>query len=250
MRPLAVTPQLCDPEPKLVESTARYAIYFTPADDSLLGIFGASVLRRKATSADPFINRQLPYPFENTELWLACIKKPSHYGFHATLKAPFCLSSGQSADSLLCEVKHFCTLQRPLSLNGLAPRRTRRFDALAFEQQPDGIHRLANECVEQFEAWRAPLSETDLERRYQDTLCDEQIHYLNRYGYPYVLNQFNFHMTLSGTQPDDQNGWLQWLRTVYPLMVTDTPCLDRLSVFYQPDRKTPFTRIAEFPFGG
>lgn len=227
----------------------RYAIYFAPADDSALGVFGASVLRRHAETAEAHINPQLPYGFDNTELWLACIKKPAHYGFHATLKAPFVLAEGQTVKTLLEDVADFCRKQVVLSLNGLEPRRTRRFDALAFEQQPAAVHHFANDCVERFEKYRAPLTDADLERRHRDNLTSEQLDYLNRYGYPYVFNQFNFHMTLSGTQPDDDNGWLQWLRTIYPLMVPAAPVLDRLSVFHQPDRNTPFVRIAEYRFG-
>ncbi|MEM7256458.1 MAG: DUF1045 domain-containing protein [Pseudomonadota bacterium] len=227
----------------------RYAIYFAPADDSPLGQFGASVLRRHSHNLEPYNNPDLPYDFNNTDLWLSSIKKPAHYGFHATLKAPFELADGQSAESLLNDVADFCSHQKTLSLRGLKPRRTRRFDALAFEHQPEDVHHFANTCVVQFEKYRAPLSVADHQRRHKEQLSPEQTDYLNRYGYPYVFNQFNFHMTLSGTQPDDANGWLQWLRTIYPLMVSEPPVLDRLSVFHQPDRQTPFVRIAEFCFG-
>ncbi len=227
----------------------RYAIYFSPADDSALGIFGASVLRRHALESTPYINPDLPYNFDNTPYWLSCIKKPAHYGFHATLKAPFELAPGQTAASLLNDVSQFCATRKSMTLEGLEPRRTRRFDALAFAQQPDAVHRFANAVVEHFEPYRAPLGEADLARRHKDNLTPEHIENLERYGYPYVMNQFNFHMTLSGTQPDDESGWLQWLRTIYPMMVEEAPVLDRLSVFHQPDRNTPFTRIAEYPFG-
>ena len=227
----------------------RYAIYFAPADDSPLGVFGASVLRRKAESSEAWQNPDLPYNFDNTDLWLRCIRKPGRYGFHATIKAPFELVPGYSATELLSDVESFCRQQSVLPMPNLAPRRTRRFDALAFDQQPEAIRAFANQCVEHFEPYRGALTEADLKRRHQDNLSEEQQHYLDRYGYPYVFNQFNFHMTLSGTMPDDDNGYLQWLSTIYPLMVPETPVLDRLSVFHQPDRNTPFVRIAEFPFG-
>ena len=226
----------------------RYAIYFAPADDSALGLFGASVLRRKAESADTWLNPDLPYNFDNTDLWLQCIKKPARYGFHATIKAPFELSATHSAEQLLDDVEKFCKQQTSIPLENLAPRRTRRFDALAFDQQPEAVHHFANQCVEHFEPYRGALTEADLKRRHHDSLTHEQQQYLDQFGYPYVLNQFNFHMTLSGTMPDDDNGYLQWLSTIYPVMVTETPVLDRLSVFHQPDRNTPFVRIAEFPF--
>ncbi len=227
----------------------RYAIYFAPADDSPLGVFGASVLRRKAGNAQAWYNPDLPYNFDNTDLWLSCIKKPARYGFHATIKAPFELAPGCTADQLLSDVEQFCKNQSVLAMPDLAPRRTRRFDALAFEKQPDAIKAFANKCVEHFEPYRGPLTEADLKRRHQDNLSEEQQHYLDQFGYPYIFNQFNFHMTLSGNMPDADNGYLQWLSTIYPLMVPETPVLDRLSVFHQPDRNTPFVRVAEFTFG-
>ena len=229
-------------------TSERYAIYFAPADDSALGIFGASILRRKAHSADTWLNPDLPFNFDNTDLWLQCINKPARYGFHATLKAPFELSTTHRAEQLLDDVEKFCKQQQRMPLHNLAPRRTRRFDALAFDQQPEAVHRFANQCVEHFEPYRGALTEADLTRRHQDPLTREQQHYLDQFGYPYVFNQFNFHMTLSGTMPDEDNGYLQWLSTIYPMMVKETPVLDRLSVFHQPDRNTPFVRIAEFPF--
>jgi len=164
--------------------TARYAIYFAPDDDSELGIFGATVLRRHALDASDWLNPEMPVEFPQSSVWSDRIQRPAHYGFHATIKAPFELSKGQVSDNLIADVADFCHSLQPISLDGLAPIRTNRF-----------------------------------------------------------------HMTLSGRNDHNDADYLNWLCRLYQSMVTNTPVLDRLCVFYQPDRTTPFVRIEEFHFG-
>ena len=229
--------------------TARYAIYFTPDDKSELAAYGATVLRRTPVDASDWLNPDLPVSFPDTSAWHDQIKKPAHYGFHATIKAPFELAQGQSADKLITDLEAFCQNKTPIILDGLAPVRSSRYDALAFKQQPDEIPILASDCVTQFEVYRAPLTAADIERRNPASLTESELANMHRYGYPFVLNDFNFHMTLSGQNNRDDNAWFVWLQDLYLAMVKETPIMDRLCVFYQIDRQSPFTRIEEFKFG-
>ena len=231
-----------------VNAQGRYAIFFAPADHSPLGVYGATVLRRKAHNDKEWINPEIPVNFENTPVWRACIERPAHYGFHATIVAPFELSEDHSLEDLLDDLRDFCATQHALSLTNIAPRLTHRYDALVFEQQPDEVKAFAATCTARFEKYRAPLTDADIKRRQKKALTKSQISNLQRHGYPYVFDDFNFHMTLSGTMPDDDNGFLRWLGVLFWEMVPETPKLDRLCVFKQPDRASAFTRIAEFPF--
>lgn len=226
----------------------RHAIFFAPADDSPLGIYGATVLRRRATDPGEWTNPQIPVNFDNTAVWRACVETPARYGFHATLQAPFELHPAYTYQTLLDELEVFCSQQQPLLLTELAPRRTRRFDALAFDTQPLEVKEFASTCVQRFNKYCAPLHPQDIVRRQKKALSPTQLSNLEQYGYPYIFDDFNFHMTLSGTMPDDDNGHLQWLRVLFDEMVTETPLLDRLCVFYQADRNEAFVRIAEFKF--
>ncbi len=229
--------------------TDRYAIYFAPQDNSELEIFGATVLRRRAVNANEWINPQLPVAFPESAHWQDLIKRPAHYGFHATIKAPFELAKGESADELVADLAEFCRHREPIKLNGLAPIRTSRYDALAFDDQPGALPTLAADCVTHFEKYRAPLTQADIDRRDPASLNDVQRDYLARFGYPYIMDDFNFHMTLSGSEDRDDVGYLDWLQTLYRSMVNDHPVLDRLCVFHQPDRSTAFVRTHEFIFG-
>ena len=229
--------------------TARYAIYFAPDDDSELGIFGATVLRRRALDASDWLNPDLAVEFPQSSVWSDRIQRPAHYGFHATIKAPFELSKGQSADKLIADLAEFCQSCQTISLQGMAPIRTSRYDALAFEQQPEALRQLASDCVITFEKYRAPLTEADIKRRDPTSLSASEIENMHRFGYPYILDDFNFHMTLSGRNDHNDFAYLSWLNHLYQSMVSAAPVLDRLCIFYQPDRNTPFVRIEETTFG-
>lgn len=233
--------------------TARYAIYFSPEDSSELSLFGATVLRRHALDATDWLNPELPVEFPESCVWSDQINKPAQYGFHATIKAPFELAEGQSADNLISELVAFCNTQTLISLQGLAPVRTCRYDALAFVQQPEALPPLAAACVKGFEHYRAPLHPADVERRNPASLSESELANLHQYGYPYILNDFNFHMTLSGQNSKDADhdnlAYFEWLCDLYKTMVKTPPVLDRLCVFQQPDRQSPFIRLAECLFG-
>lgn len=232
-----------------ISVTERYAIYFSPADDSELDIFGATVLRRRASDAKAWSHPALPVEFPSTVCWNSKTQTPSHYGFHATIKAPFALSEGQTIDRLQDDLATYCASQKPIPLPGLAPSRSCRYHSLAFEQQPEQLRLMAKECVQQFEPFRAPLTETDIKRRNPSSLTPRQQGYLEQYGYPHVLDDFNFHMTLSGANDTSDTDYLQWLNQLYESIVKQTPMLDRLCIFHQPDRNTAFVRKSEFLFG-
>lgn len=230
--------------------TARYAIYFSPADGTDLARFGATVLGRDNNSHG---QRQLRttapmQPFADLSRWQSYTQKAAHYGFHATIKAPFELAPDCTAAELLDELSGFCARQAPIELRDLAPQTLQGFTALVLPQQPDALIHLAAEVVRHFEPYRQPLSAADIERRMAAGLSDRQIDNLQQYGYPYIFSEFNFHMTLSSQLPGDEQEYLPWVQDLYQQMVPHPPELDRLAVFRQVDRDTPFVRIAEFRF--
>ncbi len=58
---------------------------------------------------------------------------------------------------------------------------------------------LAADCVRRFDGFRAPAAPADRKRRRAAGLTLRQKRYLARWGYtPYVLEEFRFHMTLTG----------------------------------------------------
>ena len=226
--------------------SARYAVFFCPDDHSELAQFGNRVLGRNA-KGDALAPVDGDFPDRAIAATLS--QTPAHYGFHATLKAPFELAAHSSQLELLSHTEALASAQRPIALNGLRPRLLAGFMALAFDQQPSAVSALASECVQALEPFRSELTEADLIKRKPAQLSEQQKAYLFRYGYPYVLTEFKFHMTLtSKLGTSNYQDYFDWLITLFDQLVPATPTLDRLAVFWQPDRSVAFKRIAQFPF--
>ena len=231
----------------------RYAIFFSPEDGSELAEFGRRVLGREADGS-PALASPTDYPDRQQAATFS--KVPSHYGFHATLKAPFTLATSHSVDELLQSVEGLASSQHPIAMAGLELCQMSDFMALAFAQQVETIKALAQQCVQVLEPLRAPLTPEDLLRRAPEKLTPRQQEYLHLYGYPYVMDEFRFHMTLTGHLSAEDKiagepaAYIDWLNECYARLVSNTPVLDRLCVFWQPDKTQPFRRLEQFAFQG
>lgn len=175
----------------------RYAIYFTPPE-GVFASFGAAWLgwdvARGRAVAHPDIPG-LPAPVaEITET-------PRKYGLHATIKPPFALAEGQGEAALVEGFARFCEGQASVTLEGLEIAALGRFLALTPVGDQAALNDLAARAVAAFEPFRAPLSAAQLERRRAGGLTPEQDALLLRWGYPYVMEAFRFHITLTGKRP-------------------------------------------------
>lgn len=125
-----------------------------------------------------------------------------NYGFHGTIKPPFRLAEGMTQTSL----EEACRTILP----GLATARIERlvvrplggFVAMVPETPSASLNRLAAQVVERFDRWRAPPDDAELARRRKHGLSARQEELLQLWGYPYVMDEFRFHMTLSTSLPD------------------------------------------------
>ena len=60
-----------------------------------------------------------------------------------------------------------------------------------------GLDELAADCVTGFERFRLPMTAQERSRRLAAGLSQHQTANLERWGYPYVFEEFRFHMTLT-----------------------------------------------------
>lgn len=170
----------------------RYALYYTPPQGEFAD-FGAGWLGWDAAAG-----RAVAQP-ELTGLDIAALTvAPRKYGFHATLKAPFRLAGGRGADTLADAVGELAARLRPVTLDGLALTRIGPFLALTPVGDQGPLNALAAQLVEGLDPFRAPLTEAELARRDPARLTPRQRALLDGWGYPYVLDEFRFHMTLTG----------------------------------------------------
>jgi putative phosphonate metabolism protein len=224
----------------------RYAIYYAPPATSTLWQRASAWLGRDATG-DGLVSQ--PRFAELSDIDFAAITAdPRHYGFHATLKAPFTLARGRSEDELIDAASVFAA-RRSVFCGDINPHAFGRFLAFGMKGASSDMDTLHAHCVNAFEPFRAPLSEADLARRRRAGLTPLQDEHLVEWGYPYVFESFRFHMTL--TAGIDDEATRARVLAVAQDHFADVPVsheFDSISVFRQEDRGSAFTIIGRFPF--
>ncbi len=89
------------------------------------------------------------------------------------------------------------------------------FTAVVPDAPSAELSTLAQACVEGFEVFRAPMTPNDRARRKPENLTPRQVEQLDRFGYPYVRDDFRFHMTLTGRLAGRIKATIvRWLRCV------------------------------------
>jgi Protein of unknown function (DUF1045) len=230
----------------------RYALYFAPAPLSPLQVLGARML-----GYDPATGRHAShYPtiVDQVPNWQLLARDPARYGFHATFKAPFELAPLRTEAELLSEVERAALQWETIDLGALAVGKISNFIALVPCRTPMGLSEFAQSLVERFDSFRAPMSDADRERRQPDRLTSRQRAYLDRWGYPFVQDEFRFHMTLAGPIKPQQIDFVRdSLERVFKAEVTDWDApvmIDALSVFKQPRRNGPFHILSRHTLAG
>ncbi|WP_269585054.1 DUF1045 domain-containing protein [Roseibium sp. Sym1] len=228
----------------------RYAIYFAAdADDPLMQLGNAWLGR------DTFSGRDLPQqpvPGLSAERFHALTTDPRRYGFHGTLKAPFSLADGQSETALVEACETFAGEIAPYGITGLSVNRLGRFLALTPDAEEPALRAFAALCVRRFEPFRAPLSEADLERRRKARLSDKLDTYTRQWGYPYIFDEFRFHMTLSNKLEDDGEAALlaDAARARFAAVTGRQRTCRHVALYTEPERGAPFTVHTIFELTG
>ncbi len=226
---------------------ARYAIYYAPAPESPLWTLASAWLGRDAHSGE--LVPQPRFPALADLDFAAVTADPRHYGFHATLKAPFALAPLRSEAELVDAAAAFAA-GRPVFRGDIAPEALGRFVAFRIKSASSDMDTLHAHCVRAFEPYRAPLSAADMARRRRAGLTPLQDEHLAEWGYPYVFESFRFHMTLTaGVDDAATRARLLAVAQSYFAEVPIRHRFDSISLFRQPDRESPFTIIGRFPFG-
>lgn len=178
--------------------TFRYAIYFCPETCSAFGAFGTEWLGRTIDGREIGAPKLVDI---SESAWRAATCEMRRYGFHATLKPPFRLPPETTEKDLCDTIERFCRSNPPIPVGTLAVAQLSGFIALRPER--DGpVSAFAEACVRTFDRFRAPATAEEVARRRPDTLTVRQKDLLDRWGYPYVMEEFRFHMTLTGRLPD------------------------------------------------
>lgn len=223
----------------------RFAVYFLP--DGALGRFGSRWLGWDAATgarpAPPDLPG-LPAPAA------ALTATPRRYGFHATLKPPFHLAAGATPAALDAAVAALAGRLAPVQRDGLAVAHSGRFVALLPEGGDGPLAGLAAAAVEALDPFRAPSEPAELALRRRPGLTPAEDALLLRWGYPYVMDAFHFHLTLTGgLAPEAANAAREALVPAFAPHLPRPFSLDALSLLGE-ERDGFFRLIRRYPLGG
>ena len=177
----------------------RYAVYFAPRPgafaDRAAAWLGRDAVNGKALE-QPFLPG-VPAPQGITV-------DPRRYGFHGTIRAPFRLVEGLDVKGVEAGVAALAARLAPVECDGLRLENLQGFLALTPEGNEAALPDFAAAVVEATEAFRAPLTAAEIARRKPESLSPRQRTLLELWGYPYVMEEFRFHLTLTDCLEADQ----------------------------------------------
>jgi hypothetical protein len=227
----------------------RYAIYFVPAVQSRLYRYGSAIL-----GYDCYSGKAVDFPGKSESRgvnWYELSQEPRRYGFHATLKAPFHLLPSHGELQLVNALQNFARLGHAIHSFVPTVRILGGFFAVVPQKPEPGLDALAESCTTIFDAYRAPITPQERARRIALKLNEEQIRNQDRWGYPYVLSEFRFHMTLTSKVPASRQETIgAALQTIFQHMgVENTIAVDRLALVKQDAPDAAFRVVSEAALG-
>lgn len=229
----------------------RYAIYFTPpAHDPLLKI-ATQWLGRDAFQTES-VALPCDYSKSQTEAGKdeAWVTVPQRYGFHATLKAPFRLADEYDEQQLINALEEFSSRSHAVTLPQLKLASIGHFFVLVPEDDCPALQQLANDISIGFDRFRAPLNAAEMEKRQPDRLSPSQRRNLEQWGYPYLFEDFRFHMTLTGSiSQAEQQQVKSRLEELLESELQKNVTITDLALFIEPEPGAPFMVHSIYPLG-
>ncbi len=226
----------------------RYAIYWTPEANSPLFVWGSHWLGWCADQGIPCPQPRVPgLPRPIDELTAT----PRRYGFHATLKPPFRLAEGGSRWSLAEALEDFAGRTPAFSAPRLELAALDGFLALRPSAAAPKLDALASSCVREFDRFRAPPTREELKRRRAAGLDAVEARHLERWGYPYVMDRFRFHLTLTGSlDAADAERTAQALAPQLAALTASPLTIREIALFGDPGNGHPFCLLERYALTG
>jgi hypothetical protein len=215
----------------MTRTSYRVALYYAPPASSAWWREGCEWLGRDAESGRTF----------DTSAH-AVTHSPRRYGWHATLVAPFHCAPGVTLDDVLATARAWAgsvaRFDMPVRAAELG-----RFVALrpAGDADDARLRSIAASALHALAALRETPTRASIERRITDGMSERQIALLREWGYPYVLDEYRFHMTLSDSldHADARESivadWTQRIDTLGPMPMHGA------AIFIEPEAGAPFT---------
>jgi putative phosphonate metabolism protein len=231
------------------EDFFRYAIYWAPPEGSALATLGGAWLGRDAIT-DRALKRFAISDFDDAVL-AEITADPRRYGLHATLKPPFALAGNCSLLQFEADLCAFAARTAPVIAPKPRVTRIGRFLALTPSAHAPEITALANACVAHFDRYRAPPSAQELARRRSANLTEAQERNLQRWGYPYVMDELRFHISLTGPiERSLADQLLTKLTTLFAPVALQPLEIREIALFAEPAPGAPFRLLRRYALEG
>jgi hypothetical protein len=168
----------------------RVALYWAPRIDDPLHRLGSAWLGRDAETGATLAQPALP-GLDIAEL----TADARGYGLHATLKPPFVPSTGWA--TVRETAMGLAARTRPFLLPPLRLAEHHGFLALLEATPSAELRAFCDACVAALDAHRTPPTEAEVARRRPERMTERQRAYFHLWGYPYVFDEWWFHVTLT-----------------------------------------------------
>lgn len=224
----------------------RAAIYYTPHPCSQLSRAAAQWLGRDSISL--CVAGYRPAQSVTFERYNQLVAGPFHYGFHATIKPPFQLVDGATLHQVAAKLRQFAQQQQRFTLPALEVTRLHDFFCLRLKNPCTKLDELAAATVEAFDGFRQPVDAEELKKRRAAVLSPRQEYLLQKWGYPYVMDEFRFHLSLTGRVVNKEESLLleQELEQRFPASYLQQNSFSTLSLFVEVN-KEPMRLFRSFP---
>jgi hypothetical protein len=216
----------------------RAALYYAPPTSSAWWREGCEWLGRDA---------------ENGREFSTCAHDITHaprrYGWHATIVPPFHCAAGTTLADVLAAARAWASTVARFDMPVRAAEMN-RFVALraAHERDDERLRTLAAGALQTLATLRKAPSAQSIEKRIVKGMSERQIALLREWGYPYVFDEYRFHMTLSDSLDDaDTRASVvsEWMRRIDTLGALP---LHGAALFVEAEPGAPFTLWQRLPF--
>ncbi|MCF6233999.1 MAG: DUF1045 domain-containing protein [Rhodobacteraceae bacterium] len=224
----------------------RYALFYLPPAQAGWARFATGWLGWDCLTGGPARHPHLP----DLAVPVAEItQSPRKYGLHGTIKPPFRLAKGATFDDLEAACADLCRSLPAIDAGLLRLTRLGRFLALCPDQSPK-LSELAGRCVRELDRFRALPTPEEMDRRRAAHLTPRQEGNLKKWGYPHVMDDFRFHITLTGRLAKPVLSTVEMVleTTFAPLLSEDFRLNDLALVGEKPSGK--FQLIRRFELSG
>jgi putative phosphonate metabolism protein len=220
----------------------RYAVYYTPG--GALAQTGAAWLGWDVATG----LRVAHPPLDGLDIE-KLTRTPRRYGLHATIKPPFHLTEGTDEEMLRRDLQSLCARLGPVTLDALEIHALAGFVAMVPAGDAAALADLAAQVVKELDPFRAAPTASELARRRQANLTPRQDANLVTWGYPYVMEDFRFHITLTGRIKGNMAPVVAALRRHFAPHLPQPFVVDSLALVGE-DEAGMFHEIHRFSLGG